>query len=145
MRRDHCAVCPATADGVGLQRRCGVGFTFPREIEVPRRPDPARGAPDMMRGDCVLVGVPRVGVSRAAAVAFGLPLVLMLLAAAAAQWVWGAAFGGAAAGFAGGGVLALLIARRAGLDDWVAPVLVEIRARRLAPAGDGRAAERENR
>lgn len=97
------------------------------------------------RGDCVLVGVSRVGVSSAAAVVFGLPLILMLVAAVAAQWVWGAAFGGAAVGLSGGGVLALLVARRAGLDDWVDPVLVEIRARQRAPAGDGRAAERENR
>ena len=122
-----------------MQWRCGVGFAFPREIEVPlQQPDPARG-------DCVLVGVSRVGISRAAAVVFGLPLVLLLLAAAAAQLVWGAAFAGAAAGFSGGGALAFLVARRAGLDGWVDPVLLEIRARGLAPAGDGRADESENR
>ncbi len=103
------------------------------------------GAAGVARGDCVLVGVSRVGISRAAAVAFGFPLVLMLIAAAVAELLWGAAFAGAATGFSGGGVLALLVARRAGLDDWVDPVLLEIRARGLPAAGDGRAAETENR
>ncbi len=98
-----------------------------------------------MTGDCVLVGVPRAGVSRAAAVVFGLPVVFVLVAAAAAQLLWGAAFAGAVAGLCGGGALALLIARRAGLDDWVDPVLVEIRARRAQPAGNGRAGGSENR
>ena len=153
-----------------MQLRCGVGFAFPREIEVPhsqRRqwPDPARrpfnkrpgsltlpedgcsmrdDAMGVMRGDCVLVGVPRVGISRAAAVVFGLPLALMLVATVAAQWLSGAPLAGAAAGLAGGGALAWIVARRAGLDDWVDPVLVDIRARGLPPADDGRAAERQN-
>ena len=92
-----------------------------------------------------MVGVSRTGVSRAAGVVFGLPLVLMLVAAIAAQLVWGVPFGGAAAGLCGGGALALLIARRAGLGDWVDPILVEIRARRPQPAGNDRAGESENR
>lgn len=134
MRRDHCAVCPVAAsadradgppDG---KRRCGVGFAFPREIEVA-----ATGAAS---GDCVLVGVSRAGISRAAALVFGLPLGFMLAFAAAAQALWGAAFAGAAAGLVVGGALALLLARRAGMDDWVDPVLVEIRARRMPAAGD---------
>lgn len=123
LRRDHCAICPAneSVDGrTGGKLRCGVGFAFPREIQL--------GATDVTRGDCVLVGVSRVGMSLAAAVVFGLPLGLMLAAAAAAQVIWSAAFAGAAAGLVGGGAFALLIARRAGLDDWVGPVLVEIRA-----------------
>ena len=64
----------------------------------------------------------------------------MLAFAALAQALWSAAFVGAAGGLVGGGALALLAARRAGLDDWVDPVLVEIRARRMPAAGDSRAA-----
>ena len=120
-----------------MQWRCGVGFAFPREIPVAGR--------GVTTGDCVLVGVPRAGVSRAAAVVFGLPVAFMLVATVVAQLLWGAAFAGAVAGLCGGGALALLIARRAGLDDWVDPVLVEIRARRERPAGNGRAVESENR
>ena len=89
----------------------------------------------------MLVGVPRMGVSRAATVVFGVPLALVMAAAAAAQWLWGEGFAGAVAGLAGGGASAWLIARGAGLDDWVGPVLVERRARRLAPDGDDRAGE----
>ena len=130
LRRDYCAICPATesadrADGRADEKwRCGVGFAFPREIEL--------GATGVARGDCVLVGVARAGVSLAAAVVFGLPLGLMLAAAAAAQVLWNAGFAGALAGLIGGGALALLAARRAGLDDWVDPVLVEVRARQDA-------------
>ena len=130
LQRDHCAVCPVTgsADGSpGEKLRCGVGFSFPREIEV--------GATGVARGDCVLVGVSRAGISLAAAVIFGLPLGFMLAAAAAAQALWSAAFAGAVAGLIGGGALALLAARRAGLEGWVDPVLVEIRARRDAGSG----------
>ncbi len=108
--------------------RCGVGFAFPREIEV--------AAPGAARGDCVLVGVSRGGISLAAALVFGLPLGFMLAFAAAAEALWSWAFPGAAAGLVGGGALALLLARRAGLDDWVDPVLVEIRVRRM-PAAAG--------
>ena len=142
LRRDHCAVCPVTrgADGAHAppdgKLRCGVGFAFPREIEV--------AATEAASGDCVLVGVSRAGISRAAALVFGLPLGLMLALAAVAQALWSAAFAGAAAGLVGGGALALLLARRAGLDDWVAPVLVEIRAR-MPAAGDTRAAAMEER
>ena len=114
--------------------RCGVGFAFPREIEL-------AGA-GVVRGDCVLVGVSRVGLSLAAAVVFGLPLGLMLAAAAAAQVLWtgGAAFAGAATGLVAGGFLSLLLARRARLDRWVAPMLVEIRARPDVAAGHDGAA-----
>ena len=91
----------------------------------------------------MLVGVSRGGISLAAALVFGLPLGLMLAFAAVAQALWGAAFAGAAAGLVGGGALALLVARRAGLDDWVDPVLVEIRAQGMPAAGDIRAAARE--
>ena len=127
LRRDYCAICPAneSADGRADEKwRCGVGFAFPREIEL--------GATGVARGDCVLVGVARAGVSLAAAVVFGLPLGVMLAAAAATQVLWNAGFAGALAGLIGGGTLALLAARRAGLDDWVDPVLVEIRSRRDA-------------
>ena len=146
LRRDHCAVCPVTrsadrADGLpdgppDGKRRCGVGFAFPREIEVA-----ATGATS---GDCVLVGVSRAGISLAAALVFGLPLGLMLAFAALAQALWSAAFAGAAAGLVGGGGLALLLARRAGLDDWVDPVLVDMRAQRMPAAADTRAAAGEN-
>ena len=126
LRRDYCAICPAT-ESADRNWRCGVGFTFPREIELD-----AIGAG---RGDCVLVGVSRAGVSLATAVVFGLPLGLMLAAAAAMQMLWNAGFSGALAGLIGGGALALLAARRGGLDDWVDPVLVEFRARPDADLG----------
>lgn len=92
----------------------------------------------------MLVGVSRAGISLAVALVFGLPLGFMLAFAAVAQALWGTAFAGAAAGLVGGGVLALLLARRAGLDGWVDPVLVEIRAGRIPAAGDTRAAAGEN-
>ena len=131
LRRDHCAVCPANDDAdsaTDRQWRCGVGFTFPREIEL--------DAAGVVRGDCVLVGVSRVGMSLAAIVVFGLPLGLMLAAAAAAQVLWtaGAAFA-AAAGLVGGGCLSLLLSRRARLERWIEPILVEIRARQDVAAG----------
>ena len=91
-----------------------------------------------------MVGVSRGGISLAAVLVFGLPLGLMLGFAALAQVLWSGAFAGAAAGLVGGGALALLLARRTGLDDWVDPVLVEIRARPMLEAGDTRAAAREN-
>ena len=105
-----------------------MGFAFPREIEL--------DAVGVVSGDCVLVGVSRVGMSLAAVVVFGLPLILMLAAAAAAQVLWtaGAAFA-AAAGLAGGGFLSLLLARRARLERWVEPILVEIRARQDVGSG----------
>ena len=132
LRREHCAVCPAnqSADGAGSgdrKVRCGVGFAFPREIELR-----ATGA---ARGDCVLLGVSRVGMSLAAAVVFGLPLSLMLASATVTQALWDTAFAGAAGGLVVGAALALRIARRTGLEDWVNPVLVEIRARQHLPAG----------
>ena len=91
----------------------------------------------------MLVGVSRAGISLAAALVFGLPLGFMLAFAAVAQALWGTAFAGAAAGLAGGGVLALLLARRAGMDDWVDPVLVEIRAGRMPAAGDTQSCRRQ--
>ena len=105
-----------------------MGFAFPREIEL--------GATGVVRGDCVLVGVSRVGMSLAAVVVFGLPLGLMLAAAVAAQVLWtaGSAFA-AATGLVVGGCLSLLVARRARLTRWVEPILVEIRARQDVAAG----------
>ena len=111
-----------------------MGFAFPREIELE--------AAGVVRGDCVLVGVSRVGMSLAATVVFGLPLGLMLAAAAAAQVLWtgGVALAGAASGLIAGGFLSLLLARHARLDRWVEPILVEIRARRDVAAGHDGAA-----
>ena len=120
LRRDHCAICPAK-DGADGGRRCGVGFAFPREV--------ALSATGAAPGDCVLVGVSSVGMSIAASIVFGLPLSLMLAAAALAQALWSAALAGAVFGLVGGGILSLLFARRKGLDDWVEPVLVEVRRR----------------
>ena len=137
LRREHCAVCPANdgadsvdgadrpgatdgADGGARRLRCGVGFAFPREIELR-----ASGA---AHGDCVLLGVSRSGMSLAAAVVFGLPLSLMLASATVTHALWDAAFAGAAGGLVVGAALALRIARRTALEDWVNPVLVEIRA-----------------
>ncbi len=132
LRRDYCAACPANRetdhDGSGDQPwSCGVGFAFPREIELE--------AAGLTRGDCVLVGVSRAGISFAAAVVFGLPLGLMVVVAAAAQAIWGAALAGAAAGLIGGGFLAFVMARRSGLDDRVGPTLVGIRAPQDAHLG----------
>ena len=112
-----------------------MGFTFPREIEL--------DAAGVARGDCVLVGVSRAGMSLAAIVVFGLPLGLMLAAAAAAQVLWtaGAAFA-AAAGLVAGGCLSLFLARRVRLTRWVEPTLVEIRARQDVAAGEDGAAPR---
>ena len=97
----------------------------------------------MAFGDCILVGVSRVGVAVASAVVFGLPLGLMLVAAAAAQVVWSAALAGAAAGLIGGAALAFLIARRSGLDDRVGPILAGIPGREDDHTPDDRAAARE--
>ncbi|MCY3821170.1 MAG: SoxR reducing system RseC family protein [Gammaproteobacteria bacterium] len=134
LRRDYCAACPVNQE-TDQRRRCGVGFAFPREIELETA--------GLACGDHVLVGVSRVGVAVAAAVMFGLPLGLMLVAAAAAQVVWSAALAGAAAGLTGGAALAFVIARRSGLDDRVGPILAGIPGREDDHTRDDRAATGE--